>query len=377
MGKGLSFEKQTRPHTMIYEQTLARNNERRDSGIALPESVQRYIERWMDRQHRGDVVLLNKVSELNFIHAASRNQPGTPGISCIVCLLRINDIPHINAFFKAVNQHLNRGGLFIGCLETCEDRKNRILTGSKWPVNKFNYFFDYLRKQVWPKVPLISRSYYSLAGETDRVISAMEAYGRLFSCGFTIKGKQKINDLLFFTAEKKTDPDFKIKPYCGTFICLNRVGKNGKKVKIYKLRTMYPYSEFIQEYIFKENGLGEGCKFKNDPRITPLGRYLRKYWIDELPMLYNLAKGDVKVFGVRPLSPHYFSLYSEEYKTYRSQFKPGLIPPLYVEIPETIEDVMKIEKRYLEAYEKSPLLTDLKYTFRAFYNIFIKCVRSH
>ena len=362
---------------MIYEQTLARNNERRGTGIAIPVSVQRFIERWVDRQHRSGVVMLEKVSELNFIHAVTRSRSGSGGVNCIVCLLRINDIPHINAFFKAVNQHLERGGLFIGCLETCEDRKTRILGQSKWPFNKFNCFFDYLRKRVWPKVPLISRSYYSLAGETDRILSAMEAYGRLFSCGFSLKAKQKINNLIYFIAEKKTEPEFKVKPYCGTFICLNRIGKNGKRVKIYKLRTMYPYSEFIQEYIFKNNGLGEGCKFKDDPRITPAGRYLRKYWIDELPMLYNWVRGDVKLFGVRPLSPHYFSLYSEEYKNYRSRFKPGLIPPLYVEIPDSIHDVMDIEKRYLKAYEKSPFLTDIKYTFRALYNIFIKCVRSH
>ncbi len=362
---------------MIYEQTLARNNERPGSGVAIPGTVQRYIESWVNRQHRGGVVLLEKVSELNFIHAVTRNHSGSGKVGCIVCLLRINDIPHINAFFKAVNQHLDRGGLFIGCLETCEDRKSRIQAGSNWPINKFKLFFDLLKKQVLPKISLISRSYYSLAGKTDRVISAMEAYGRLFSCGFSLKETQKKANLLYFTAEKTAEPDFRIKPNCGAFICLNRIGKNGKKVKIYKLRTMYPYSEFIQEYIFKQNGFGEGCKFKNDPRITPIGRYLRKYWIDELPMLYNWLKGDVKLFGVRPLSPHYFNLYPHEYKVYRTRFKPGLIPPLYVEIPETLDDVIQIEKRYLKAYEKEPLLTDIKYTFLALYNIIVKSVRSH
>jgi lipopolysaccharide/colanic/teichoic acid biosynthesis glycosyltransferase len=362
---------------MIYEQTLTRNNERRDAANAIPGSIQRYIERWVNERHRDGVVWLEKVSELNFIHAVTRNQPGSGRVNCIVCLLRINDIPHINAFFKAVNQHLNDGGLFIGCLETCEDRKNRIEAASKWPINKLKLFFDFMKKQVIPRVSLISRSYYALAGKTDRVISAMEAYGRLFSCGFSLKGTQKKDNLLYFAAEKMADPDFRKKPSCGVFICLDRIGKNGKRVKIYKLRTMYPYSEFIQEYIFKQNGFGEGCKFKNDPRITPIGRYLRKYWVDELPMLYNWLRGDVKLFGVRPLSPHYFNLYPQEYKEYRSRFRPGLIPPLYVEIPETFEDVIDIEKRYLKAYEQAPLRTDIKYTLRAMYNIIVKCVRSH
>ncbi|MFZ2897483.1 MAG: sugar transferase, partial [Saprospiraceae bacterium] len=137
-----------------------------------------------------------------------------------------------------------------------------------------------------------------------------------------------------------------------------------------------PYSEYVQGLIYEWNGLGSGAKFKDDPRITPLGKFMRKYWIDELPMLWNLIRGDLKIFGVRPISPHYFSLYPQEFQEYRRKFKPGLIPPVYVEIPNSVEDTVDIERRYLQAYERNPLMTDISYTYRAIYNILIRKTRS-
>ena len=79
---------------------------------------------------------------------------------------------------------------------------------------------------------------------------------------------------------------------------------------------------------------------------------------------------------MRPISQHYFGLYPEEFQEYRKKFKPGLIPPVYVEIPETLEDVVDIERRYLEAYERRPLLTDLKYMYLMFYGVLFKNTRS-
>ncbi len=89
-----------------------------------------------------------------------------------------------------------------------------------------------------------------------------------------------------------------------------------------------PYSEYIQQFVYEKNRLEKGGKFKDDFRVTTLGKFLRKFWLDELPMLINVLKGDIKIVGVRPLSSHYYNLYSEELKQYRIKFKPGLIPPL-------------------------------------------------
>ena len=80
---------------------------------------------------------------------------------------------------------------------------------------------------------------------------------------------------------------------------------------------MHPYSEFLQAYIYDRYSLQEGGKFNHDIRVTTLGRFMRKCWLDELPMLLNLIKGNMKLVGVRPISKHYFSLYSQEFPAKR------------------------------------------------------------
>ena len=146
--------------------------------------------------------------------------------------------------------------------------------------------------------------------------------------------------------------------------------------KVYKLRTMHPFSEYLQEYVYNKNQLKEGGKIKNDFRISPEGRIFRKFWIDELPMFINFFKGEMKLVGVRPLSEHYFSLYTKELQTLRTKTKPGLIPPFYVDMPTTLEEIMASEIKYLKAYKKRPYYTDFIYFFKSLYNILIKNKRS-
>jgi lipopolysaccharide/colanic/teichoic acid biosynthesis glycosyltransferase len=160
------------------------------------------------------------------------------------------------------------------------------------------------------------------------------------------------------------------------FIRLNRIGKHGKMIKVLKMRTMHPYSEYLQDYVFDKNKLEEGGKFANDFRVTTLGRFMRRFWLDEFPMFYNLLKGDIKLVGVRPLSPQYFSLYTRELQQHRIRFKPGMIPPYYADLPKTFEEIMESEKKYLDAYERRPIRTDIRYFFKATYNILFKKVRS-
>jgi lipopolysaccharide/colanic/teichoic acid biosynthesis glycosyltransferase len=98
---------------------------------------------------------------------------------------------------------------------------------------------------------------------------------------------------------------------------------------------------------------------------------MRKLWIDELPMFINFLKGEIKLVGVRPLSRHYFSLYSPEMQELRTKVKPGLLPPFYYDkqTPKTIEEVQASERRYVEAYLRHPFLTDIRYFFGTISNI--------
>ena len=84
----------------------------------------------------------------------------------------------------------------------------------------------------------------------------------------------------------------------------------------------------------------------------------------------------MKLVGVRPLSDHYFNLYSKELQDLRIKTKPGLIPPFYVDMPISLEEIIASEIKYLKAYEKSPYKTDFIYFFKSLFNILIKRKRS-
>lgn len=294
----------------------------------------------------------------------------------VVNLKRVNDIRWINKFFESVNQKLSVGGQFVCVAEIQEQRKRRLL--AKYPVglNYIYYFFDFILKRVFPKFSWTKKIYFFLTRGQNRVISRAELLGRLYSCGFKVVTEEEIDRLYYVLAEKCREPFFDMEPTYGPLIKLRRVGKGGKIIKVFKLRTMHPYSEYLQEYIYEKHSLQEGGKFKNDFRISTLGRILRKFWLDEFPMLFNLLKGDLKLVGVRPLSMHYFNLYTEELKKRRVRYKPGLIPPFYVDYPKTLEEIMESEIRYLDSYDKHPLITDMRYFFVALYNIVFRSYRS-
>ena len=93
-------------------------------------------------------------------------------------------------------------------------------------------------------------------------------------------------------------------------------------------------------------------------------------------MILNVLKGEMKIVGVRPLSTHYFSLYSKKMKNMRIKSKPGLIPPFYFDMPKTFEEIMISEEKYLKSYFKNPLKTDIKYFFGAVKNILFRGARS-
>lgn len=297
-------------------------------------------------------------------------------ITGLVNYKKINDHRFVNKVFEAVNLKMMTGGTYICCVETKESRKSRILNKYNkllaWPY----YVLDFGVRRVVPKVPVVKKVYFSLTKGLNRVISYPETLGRLYSCGFRVIEVREFNYQTWFVTEKVDIPQYDMFPTYGALIRLNRVGQYGKMIKVYKLRTMHPYSEYIQEYVFQKNNLKSGGKLDDDFRVTNWGRIFRKLWIDELPMLINLIKRQMKVVGVRPLSQHYFSLYPSEMQELRIKYKPGLVPPFYADMPNTFEEIVDSERRYLQAYDKAPLRTDISYFFRAMYNILIKKARS-
>ncbi|MGV8093815.1 MAG: sugar transferase [Mangrovibacterium sp.] len=294
----------------------------------------------------------------------------------IVNIHKINNIRRINKFLEAVNSRLPVDGMIMISAETKDQRKERIM--NKYPpvLNSLYYTADFLVMRVFPKLPVCRNIYFSLTKGNKRVLSRPEVLGRLYSCGFEVITEQVLQGRLYVFGCKKKLPAFNTTATYGPLIHLSRVGKNGKMINVFKFRTMHPFSEYLQDYVYKQNHLDNGGKIKDDFRITTVGKFLRKFWIDELPMILNFFRGDLKLVGVRPVSRHYFSLYTTELQKKRVRHKPGLIPPFYADLPGTLEEIMASEMRYLDQYEKNPLKTDLTYFFKAAYNILFRRARS-
>ncbi|MCF8402564.1 MAG: sugar transferase [Bacteroidales bacterium] len=294
----------------------------------------------------------------------------------IVNLHKINDFRYINKFFESVNFKLPPGGIYINSAETYPLRKQRILKEYPIIINYIYYFFDFIFTRVFPKLIFTKKFYFWVTRGYNRVISRAETLGRLYSCGFECVDEKFIDGKFYFAMRKVKAPSLDTNPTYGPFIRLKRYGKNMKEIGVYKMRTMHAYSEYLQEYVYQQNQLQEGGKFSNDFRVTAAGRFMRKFWLDELPMIFNLFLGDMKLVGIRPLSKHYFNLYTQELKDKRIQVKPGLVPPFYADMPKTLEEIMASEMKYLEAYSRHPLWTDIRYFFLAFYNIMFRSARS-
>jgi lipopolysaccharide/colanic/teichoic acid biosynthesis glycosyltransferase len=227
-----------------------------------------------------------------------------------------------------------------------------------------------------PKLPGLQKAYFAFTKGKNRMISKAEIMGRLYFCGFNVVAEKEYNESAYIIAKRVRTPSVDKSPSYGPTIKLRRVGLQGEINYIHKFRTMYPYSEYLQEYVFERNQLETGGKFKNDFRLTEWGSLMRKLWLDELPQVINFFRGDLNLVGVRALSEHYFSLYPRDLQQLRIRFKPGLIPPYYADLPKTFDEIIESERKYLNSKEKHRFITDIRYFFKALYNILFKHARS-
>ena len=148
-----------------------------------------------------------------------------------------------------------------------------------------------------------------------------------------------------------------------------RVGLNGKEFKMYKLRSMVLNAEELKKKLEAQNEMsGPMFKIKDDPRITKIGKFIRKTSIDELAQLVNVLKGDMSLVGPRPSLPREVEQF-EDWMLERLEVKPGLTCYWQVMGRNKIgfEEWMRIDIRYVR--ERS-LWLDIKLILRTFFVLF-------
>lgn len=143
-----------------------------------------------------------------------------------------------------------------------------------------------------------------------------------------------------------------------------RVGKNGRVFKFYKLRSMVPGADQMLDSLLDQNEMeGPAFKISNDPRITRVGRVIRKTCIDELPQLWNILKGDMSFVGPRPPLPREVEQYND-FQRNRLSVVPGLT--CYWQIQPnrnslTFDKWLELDLKYIE---ERNVKTDLMIIFK-------------
>lgn len=148
-------------------------------------------------------------------------------------------------------------------------------------------------------------------------------------------------------------PAIKIQSKGSIFFKQVRVGKNGRKFKMYKFRSMYADAEERKKDLLDQNKMS-GLMFKmdDDPRITPIGKFMRKWSLDEFPQFINVFKGDMSLVGTRPPTVDEYELYAGHHKS-RLAMKPGVTGMWQVSGRNDItdfEEVVRLDNEYIKNF---------------------------
>lgn len=140
------------------------------------------------------------------------------------------------------------------------------------------------------------------------------------------------------------------------FYRATRAGRYGKPFKLYKFRSM----------VVNADKIGPGVTGATDPRITPIGRFLRKTKLDELPQLINVLRGEMSIVGPRPEDPRYVALYTEEQHKVLNA-RPGITSPASIQYRD--EESMLTgddwEEHYIQTVMPEKLAIDIEYAKNA------------
>jgi lipopolysaccharide/colanic/teichoic acid biosynthesis glycosyltransferase len=132
-----------------------------------------------------------------------------------------------------------------------------------------------------------------------------------------------------------------------------RAGRNGRLFRLYKFRTMHVTAEDRLKELAAHNEMkGHVFKMRNDPRVTPLGRFLRRHYLDELPQFWNVLRGEMSLVGTRPPLPVEVANYSAHHQR-RLSMKPGMTGLWQLAGASKIDDfeeIVRLDCRYIDRW---------------------------
>ena len=166
--------------------------------------------------------------------------------------------------------------------------------------------------------------------------------------------------ILFGLAYCVLGPIIKIDSKGPILFSQNRVGRNGRIFKCYKFRSMRADAEVLKKKLMSQNEM-QGLMFKmeNDPRITKVGRFIRKTSLDELPQFINVLKGDMSLVGTRPPTVDEYEKYEPKHKA-RVSMMPGLTGLWQVSGRSDIKDFDEVVKLDMEYIDNASFWFDIK-----------------
>lgn len=307
-----------------------------------------------------------------------QNEVITPGqTEEFVIDSEFQETPHLNEVLLNAHSKLADNGTIRLIGETLCDKRRKL---EHYPLvfRSLIWSFVFLYHRFLAKTHPTRRLYEKAHGHKRLFISKAEILGRLVYCGFSIVTYEVKEGKHHIVAKKTHSPKTHLKPSYGPIFKMTRVGKNGQLIQVYKLRTMHSYSEFLQEYMVSTYGYsrkGNG-KIEQDFRVLSYGVFFRKLWLDEIPQVLNVLKGEMKIVGVRPLSPTRFQEFPEDLKKERTKYKPGCIPPYVSLLMASETGNMEAERIYLKEKALNPISTDIRHFVLAVKNILTNKIRS-
>lgn len=281
----------------------------------------------------------------------------------VISSAKLNEYVKLNENLSMIHGLLSKRGIYVGNVETNEQYAKQILDRHSEIVGRIVLSYAFVFRRVLPKLVGFRWIQKHLGIVRHRILSKCEALGRLRFAGFKILKLAEINNRLYFICRKSTIPK-NGEPCDGLFIKIQKVGLHGRTINCYKMRTMHSYANYLHDYILENLKIDNNGKVVGDFRVPKWAKIVRKLWLDEMPQLFNILKGDLSFIGLRHLSKEFLKLYPEDWRVERHNIKPGFVPPYYADCPKTFEEIIKSEKKYYRLKRKHPITTDVYYFVR-------------